>query len=77
MNKQEIKEWIKSADLADTMDLDHDECGNYWRTNIYKKDGKYFRLSFCNREPSEKWEMIKDLFVEYMSRKKLLDIHEW
>lgn len=59
MNYKELKEWLKSADLADTEHSEHDECGNYSRTNIYMKDGKFFRLDFCNSEPSEKWESDK------------------
>lgn len=59
MNKQEINEWIKTAELVDIIDSDHDECGNHWLTSIYKKDGKFFSLDFCNHVPSEKWENDK------------------
>ena len=55
MNKQELKDWIKSAHYDGIAEEEHDSCGNFFLTCIYEKDGKLYSIDYCNNEPSEVW----------------------
>jgi hypothetical protein len=48
MNKQEIKEWIKSAIAVDCINEEDDGC---FATRIYKKGDKYYSIDFYNFVP--------------------------
>ena len=54
MNTQELADWLKESEFVHC-DTETDGCGNVLTTRIYLKDGKYYRMEFCNGYPSEKW----------------------
>ncbi len=53
MTLKELKEWVKSASYNDTVNQEYDGNGNNFRSIIYKKDGKLYRIDYCNGEPNE------------------------
>jgi hypothetical protein len=54
MNVHELADWLKNSEFVDC-DAEVDGCGNRLETRIYLKDGKYYRLEYCNGYPCEKW----------------------
>lgn len=55
MTKDELDEWIKQSTFIDSTEEYVDEQGNLEGFRIYKKNGLYYRLEFCNDHPCEKW----------------------
>ena len=55
MTKVELEEWINKAKYLDSTEKYVDENGNLEGFRIYKKDGIYYRLEFCNNYPCPKW----------------------
>ena len=53
MTKQELKDWIKSAKYDGIAEDEYDSNGNNFRSCVYEKDGKFYLVDYCNREPSE------------------------
>jgi len=59
MNKQEIKEWIKSHRIFDWIEENLGMCGeddDREITKIYEDGDKLFALNFFNGSVCEKWE---------------------
>ena len=56
MNKQEISEWIESAELVDYINKDEDDgCfQGCFQTRIYKKGDKYYSIDFYDFRPFER-----------------------
>jgi len=54
MNKEELKEWFKQSKYVGSSG-EYDKCSNYWSDAIYEHDGKLYSVSFCDKEPLEKW----------------------
>jgi hypothetical protein len=55
MIKDELDVWINEAKFIDSTEEYVDENGNLEGYRIYKKNGIYNRVGFCNKYPSEKW----------------------
>jgi hypothetical protein len=53
MNKEEIKNWINSAECIDYNS--YTENDNLYETRVYRKDNKLYVLHFCNETVSSKW----------------------
>ena len=54
MDTQELGKWFEDAAIVHSKE-DIDGCTNIYLTRIYLKDGKYYRLEYCNGHPCEKW----------------------
>lgn len=55
MTKDELTEWITEAKFIDSTEEYVDENGNLEGYRIYRKNGVYYQLGFCNKYPCEKW----------------------
>lgn len=55
MTKEELHKWLNSAVFECTSHQEFDESGNDHRTEIWAKDGKYYKLSKCNSGYCEAW----------------------
>ena len=55
MTKTELNGWVKKAEFIDSTEEFVDDGGNFEGYRIYKNDGRYYRLEFCNNYPYPKW----------------------
>lgn len=51
MTKEQMKQWLREVEFHCTTKHEYDESGNEWKTSIYKKDGKFYSVYFCNGAP--------------------------
>jgi hypothetical protein len=54
MNTKELADWLKDVEMVHC-DEEVDKCGNRLSERIFSKNGKHYRLEYCNGYPSEKW----------------------
>lgn len=65
MKKEELQNWIKSAKYIDTPEDTYDDNTNRYTTNIYEKDGKLYKIEYCNGHFYEKWGKTGFIRGEY------------
>jgi len=53
MTKEEIREWMRSAECVATHR--YEDYGNIYQSRIYEKDGKLYLIELCNGGVSEKF----------------------
>lgn len=65
MTKDELMEWIKSADYITSDSEGYDENGNLDEERIYEKDLTFYKIHFMNNHPSEVWGVKGYIRGEY------------
>jgi hypothetical protein len=55
MTKEEVLEWIESANYVEAFWDEYDDCGNRYQDLIFEKDDKFYKILFLNDEITTLW----------------------
>jgi len=78
----ELEDWLRDADVIDSIEDEYDGSGNHWSEYVYEKDKKYYVVSFCNKNlspirPKKIDEPDTYEITEVKPIKKMVEITEW
>ena len=68
LNKEELTKWLTDAWNFGLISDNYDSSGNHWSEEVFKKDGKYYALSFLDCKPCEMTPRLKGQEWKYELR---------
>lgn len=58
MTEKQLEKWMEQTTFIDSL-IEHDSCGNDWRTSIYQIGEKLYAVDYCNESPISR-NRVKD-----------------